>query len=320
MGILDGGFKLPGVNRLVESTKNKLVSGVTENLTFAVSDAGMKLNEVTTSLMTSIGGAGPFTKISANLPTIAKLSAQAQLSGDPLGDFLNTKKNYDETATASQVKSAAGVQKDSNEHKVSLTEIGTRNRVVFDILPEIVESHSVEYDSIAPVQAPGAFQKFKGTSAGTWTVNITLISRTSEEATANYDILCRLRGWTKPFFGARTGVSYPGKIGAPPPVLLLKGLRDLVGPLPVVITSLNWNWPRDVDYIPTTVVSATDGNFIPFPVILSLPISLVESLSVDQMNKFSLADYRVGLLDNAFNKREDDEFQPQQQVVTNGKK
>jgi len=115
----------------------------------------------------------------------------------------------------------------------------------------------------------------------------------------------RLRGWMQPYFGQKTGVAYRQKLGAPPPVLTLTGLRDLIGPVPVVITSLTWTWPRDVDYIATTIPSETDGNFIPFPAILNLPITLVESYSIDQFNNFSLEDYRAGNMKAAFNSFDD---------------
>ena len=66
--------------------------------------------------------------------------------------------------------SAAGM-KASNKFKgrrlgwppVKLVEEGVV-QVVFRVMPEIVESRTVQYDAIAPAQ-PGAFQKFKGTDS-----------------------------------------------------------------------------------------------------------------------------------------------------------
>lgn len=326
MGLFDSAFKLPGVSGVVDKAVNSAVNSAvnvgTKALSFAVAGATTKLTEATGAMLGSIGITGQFTKVAANLPTIEKMSASAILAGgsmsdDPLGDFL--KKNDESSATASQIKAAAGVQTINSSHRVSLQEIGTKNFVYFEVMPEIVEQHAAEYEPVAPSQSPGAFQKYKGNSSTVWTLNITFISRTSAEATQNYDYLMRLRGWMKPFYGERTGVSYPDKLGAPPPVLRLTGLRELIGPVPVVITSLNWNWPRDVDYIATDIISDVDKNFIPFPTVLQVPINLVESFAVDQFNQFSLADYRVGRMGTAFNKEENNSFSANQQVLADGK-
>ena len=72
-----------------------------------------------------------------------------------------------------------------------------------------------------------------------------------------------------------------------------------MGPVPVVITSLNWNWPRDVDYIPA---ASDDGQLIPFPVVIQVAIQCVESLSTQEFNNFNLADYRAGNFSTAFSK------------------
>lgn len=226
------------------------------------------------------------------------------------GPEIQDEGDIDLDASASQVNEAAGVTAKESQHKVTLKEVGTKGVVegdtatnlvvVFEVLPEIVETHAAEYEALAPAQSPGAFQKYKGTSTTQWQMTAMFISRTSEEATRNMYDLQTLRGWMKPFFGKKTGESYSKKIGAPPPVLMLSGLRTLIGPVPVVITNLTVTWPRDVDYI-ATLEKGPDGNYIPFPAVVSVPIQLVESYSVEQFNKFSLADYRVGRLYEAFN-------------------
>lgn len=307
------------------------------SMSFVTDNAEQKTVETTSSLLGTFGGIGDFSKLGANLPSFDKLGSGVMLAASGvvgskitsmlgsqvgslvqgklgsllgstplLGSLMGSSTSAVSSVSASQVKQAAGVQTVTSAHRVSLREIGTKNFVYFEVMPEIVESHTAEYESVAPAQFPGAFQKYKGNSSTSWTLNVTFISRTTAEATRNYDNLLRLRGWMKPFYGDRTGISYPKKLGAPPPVLLLEGLRDLVGPVPVVITSMNWNWPKDVDYIATDVVSETDGNYIPFPVVLQLPIQLSESYSIDQFNQFSLTDYRTGRLGPAFNNMESD--------------
>ena len=318
-----------------QSSGGEYVSG--SAMTFVTDNAEQKTVETTSSLLGTFGGIGDFSKLGANLPSFDKISSGVMLAASGvvgskitsvlgsqvgslvqgklgsllgstplLGSLMGSSTSAVSSVSASQVKQAAGVQTVTSAHRVSLREIGTKNYVYFEVMPEIVEAHTAEYESVAPAQFPGAFQKYKGNSSTAWTLNITFISRTTAEATQNYDNLLRLRGWMKPFYGDRTGISYPKKLGAPPPVLMLEGLRDLVGPVPVVITSMNWNWPKDVDYIATDVVSETDGNYIPFPVVLQLPIQLSESYSIDQFNQFSLTDYRTGRLGPAFNNMESD--------------
>lgn len=248
-------------------------------------------------------GITSLSKTTANGPTLRKEEADAEMAGKEAsllaGMFLNVDRiNADGVA---QVDVPAGKTR-QDAHKVSLREIGKGTVVWFDVLPEIVEQHTAEYEAVSPVQFPGAFQKFKGNASTQWTVNATFVSRTSTEASWNYKNLQILRGWTKPYFGNRTGVSYPGKLGAPPPTLMFSGLRNLIGPVPVVIVSLNWNWPKDVDYIATDISSEdTDGNFIPFPVVIQIPIQLAESYSIQQFNNFSLEEYRQGRMRPAFN-------------------
>jgi hypothetical protein len=87
-------------------------------------------------------------------------------------------------------------------------------------------------------------------------------------------------------------------LGAPPEVLYLYGYSEggnspATTPQnlrrPVVITSLGFNYPNDVDYIPTL-----DG--VPFPTVMTLTIELKETKSPYEIEQFSLADFRLGKL------------------------
>ena len=142
-----------------------------------------------------------------------------------------------------------GPPPDDTSHMVSLTDQDGYT-ILFKVMPEIAENRSAEYEAVQPPQFPGAFMKYKGTSPTTWTLNVTLISRTTEEATENLRHINRIRSWTMPFFGENTAKDFPTRKGAPPMVLRLRGLRGLIGDVPVVLTSPSWNWPKDVDYLP----------------------------------------------------------------------
>jgi hypothetical protein len=176
--------------------------------------------------------------------------------------------------------------------------------IEFMVLPEIVENRTVSYDAVAPAQFGGAFQKYKGTESVQWTVNATFIARNTAEATQNLQYINWLRGWTMPFYGNKILSSgtpgYPSRLGAPPPVLIFEGLRRaMIGPVPVVITSLQWNWPRDVDYIPAISPDGTEDR-VPFPTVIQVAIQLLESFSTDQFNNFDLDQYFLGNTREAF--------------------
>jgi len=278
-----------------------------------VSDASTKVSEMASSVGNAFGSEGPFSKIGANLPTIDSLKAAAMRAGSILtggtGALVNQAIQNDASRlsggfTASSMKAAAGVSTLNNDHVVSLQEVGNDTEggwVVFEVMPSITEARTVDYEAVQPWQFPGAFQKYKFTASVQWPNNAMFIARTSDEATANLHYLNRLRGWTMPYFGSNTAAEYKGKLGAPPPVLELSGLRkSIIGPVNVVITSLNWEWPKDVDYLPTNDPDDT-GNAIPFPSVMTVAVQCVESWSITQFNQFSLSDYRNGDMFGAFN-------------------
>jgi hypothetical protein len=191
----------------------------------------------------------------------------------------------------------------NTDHIISLRNKLTDEIVEFVVMPEIVEDRGVAYEAIAPPQFPGAFQKYRGTESVRWTVTAMLVSRNSAEARVNYDHITTLRSWTMPYFGENSKIDKIGDganvLGAPPPVLEFKGYRGVVGSVPVVITSLNWNWPRDVDYIPIE-----DGNPAskPFPAVINVTINLTESFSTTEFNQFDLTSYWEGDMVGAYNK------------------
>ena len=95
-------------------------------------------------------------------------------------------------------------------------------------------------------------------------------------------------------------------LGAPPEVLYFYAYADASQPdqdrrqfkgsgvnvqrIPVVLTDFNFSLPTEVDYIPTL----TDK--IPFPIIYTATITLMETHSPNDFQSFSLNDYRAGRL------------------------
>lgn len=86
--------------------------------------------------------------------------------------------------------------------------------------------------------------------------------------------------------------------GSPPQVLELSAYAHdghignemgHINRVPVVITTLNIPYPSDVDYFPTTAG-------VPMPSIMSIDISLAETHSPREYEKFSLTDFKRGTL------------------------
>jgi hypothetical protein len=167
---------------------------------------------------------------------------------------------------------------------------GGPNRVVFTVMPRIDEQRSVEYDTAQIVHHPGGILKYRTTSTRTWGVSGRLMSRNSSEASENLAIINMIRSWTQPFYGQGTAsnVSTADKLGAPPPILTLKGYGPhMIGPVKCVLKSYNWNFDNAIDYITTN-----DGH--PFPVILDITLSLEESWSPAEYSGFDIVKYKSG--------------------------
>lgn len=213
--------------------------------------------------------------------------------------------------TASQTNAGSAVEKSGEDrtHLITLQNTTDPTSIIeFVVMPEIVENRSVSYEPVQPVQFPGAFQKYKGTESVQWQINATFVSRTSDEASLNLKYLSWLRAWTMPFYGeAIKSSKFQSRLGAPPPVLKFKGYRGLLGEVPVVINSLSWNWPKDVDYIEAKSPDGSKTN-IPFPTVMQVSIQIVESFSTEQFNNFSLEKYLAGNISDAYLPSKDENY------------
>ena len=169
------------------------------------------------------------------------------------------------------------------------------NQVTFDVMPTIDESRQVNYDAFSPIHHPGEIQKYRGSAARTWTINAKLVARNREEARKNQVYLNVIRFWAMPFYGKGTDADTELSkwLGAPPPVLTLSayGSRNIDGAA-CVLTSYNWSYPNDVDYLPTD-----DGQ--PFPVLINISLSLTETWAPAEFSNFDLRKFREGDLSGA---------------------
>lgn len=206
---------------------------------------------------------------------------------------------------------------EENQFKIRLYSPRTQKLVVFNTTPSLTENKSVAYSTLNPVHMPGTYYVYENSPGRKFDLSeITLVSRNPNEARRNLQRIVTLRGWTMPYFGStdaplrvlnETNVTdeLKGWLGAPPETLLFSAYaKDNTGgnmnKIPVIIESLNINYPNTVDYIPTASLQEGDAlGGVPFPTITTITVSLAEQHSAAEFEKFNLIAYRNGVL-NAF--------------------
>lgn len=213
---------------------------------------------------------------------------------------------------------------------------GDIKRVIFEVTPTLSETQGVEYASVQPIHMPGGIQVYKFTNPRQFEVSAHFISRSVADALLNMRYVQTLRSWTRPFFGqSETNITpKPGLqqapsnkdssaagieqiqgasnkdgvnlLGAPPEVLYLYGYSTVqndarqgmsginLNRIPVVITNLSINFAEDVDYLPVNIFP--DAHTEPFPVKLDVSITLVETHSPTEYERFSLDAFKSGTL------------------------
>lgn len=186
--------------------------------------------------------------------------------------------------------------------------------VEFDNMPTVSKSMGVSYEALETVHMPSSFQKYKNTDSITYSLEGVFTSRNSSEAARNYLFIQNLTAWTKPFFGEKqmNVGGTRGKLGAPPPVLKFSGWRGLLREVPVVITKFDYTHPNDCDWI-----SMGDNN-IPFPTVLKVTLTLLETFNADEINQFDLGLYRVGWMLGGGNPNNDGSGNPTPANMTSG--
>lgn len=183
----------------------------------------------------------------------------------------------------------------TEDFKLKLTSKQTGEQIVFNVTPTIDESRSSNYEHIAPVHHPGTIQVYKNTESRQFNISVKLIARTSAEASQNVKYINLIRSWVMPYYGQGTANSSEKKrLGGPPDILNFEVYGDdNISNVPVVLTSYHWVYPDQVDYIPTE-----EG--IPFPTIMDISLSIIESYSPEQFTSFDITAYKAGNMTGAY--------------------
>lgn len=149
--------------------------------------------------------------------------------------------------------------------KVRLT--GPEGRIVFEASSPVSEQRQAVYSGFDIVHLPTNIHSYKNTSSRKWTITGSLVSRTKSEAQANGRYLDLARNWVLPDFGGS---------GATPPILRFFAYgNNNIKNRKAVLTSYDWNFPNDVDYIYTSTQ--------PMPVIGTITLSLEEVYSAEEI-------------------------------------
>lgn len=204
--------------------------------------------------------------------------------------------------TSSRVFTLSNVKLVSRNQEEATTNIETLQRIKTWTLPYFGESGSPSHNSSADPRAPtgdisgfGGNNSFGGGSQG----------RFDSGFSENVGRSRGPRGIKDTRFNrttTRTGLT-GGALGAPPDVLLLSaysapvssgivksGAIQNIFKVPVVMTTLNFSYPTEVDYIPTLYN-------VPMPTLMTLEITLNETHSPTEYERFSLEKFHDGILE-----------------------
>ena len=294
-------MKLPSQlkpKNLVSTLQSKTDARVSQKVQDFTKASKQKLESELAGTLSRQKLADGFTKLSSELDLKKinnKMAVLQRGSNTPLAEIQDIAPN-DVTAAGNSI----GPTTNFKVRLVAYPQLGPEagDEVIFDIMPSISESHSAQYDTVDVVHHPGAILKYKSTSAREWSVTADFVSRTVQEATDNLRRLNLIRSWVMPFYGVGTGNTYAEKLGGPPQILKFFGFGPkMIGEASVVLTSFNWAFEPEIDYI---FAGDTPETRTPFPVHIRVQLQLSETWAPNQFTKFNLKDYREGNMPAAF--------------------
>jgi hypothetical protein len=151
--------------------------------------------------------------------------------------------------------------------------------VILDVTPRISESRTTNFVD-APAPSVSAVVVYESTQGRKWSINARLISRTVEEANKNFKYMNILKSWMVPKQNS-------GALGVPP-VVTLSGYKAQFYDVTTQMTSLNIDFPDNVDYIETSKAHV--------PIIQNITITLTEKHEPEDRASFNLTNFKRGLL------------------------
>lgn len=278
-----------GVNDSIDFAVQSIVNATLPTAKSLLIEAGNKLAS-TFNIPTTFTGAIGLTS-SANMDVVKGLPTKLKVGENDVA-------LYPSIATIPLNKSVVNETAQPNkDYRVSLYDPISGRSIYFIVQPQsfAVSGMDANYEEITLAQHPGKIHRYSGSSSKTFSLQCQLVSRDAYEARLNQSYIKTLDGFRMPFYGQGTAEDpmYAKYLGAPPPVLQLSayGSRN-VPTTPVVLSSFSFSYPSEVAYI-STALNAADSDD-PFPVIVDVSITLLETYSPAQFSAFSYGDYLNG--------------------------
>jgi len=168
--------------------------------------------------------------------------------------------------------------------------------ILFPYSPTITHVQQVNWSTLSLTHTNYQPQVFTNSQNPKININSAKFTATTQED-AEYllGVLYFLKLVTKMNFGTKDPMR-----GTPPPVLELSGFGESqYQNVPVVITSVNYSYPNDVDYVTINPVFHGSNSTEMVPTIMDISIDLMVQYNIKNIrDTFSIADLASGSLSN----------------------
>jgi hypothetical protein len=163
-----------------------------------------------------------------------------------------------------------------------LAPLRTTGGVIFPYTPQIEMSYKADYESYALTHSNYKGYFYKSSSVDAVNMSATFTAQDSAEADYLLAVIHFFRSVTKMFYGQDP------QRGAPPPLVYLTGLGQYqFNGHPCVVTSFNYNLPRDVDYIRARSTNINGTNLLTRRNRQDLPTNPISGAVARLQNLFS---------------------------------
>lgn len=218
---------------------------------------------------------------SRNLPT----------GGNPYSEMTSATASF-ATAVAKDWRVKLSLPSDPNftNNNPLLAPLVETGGLVFPFTPNIVMSHTANYQAIQPVHTNYPFYAYENSQIDQLVITGPFVIQNALEAQYWVAVLHYLRSITKMYYGQSSNN------GNPPPVVKLNGYGDYVfNDVPVVVSNFTLDLPGEVDYIATQVGPSTGSNSgnatgkVSFsPVESQITITVQPTYSRSKVEQFSM--------------------------------
>jgi hypothetical protein len=158
--------------------------------------------------------------------------------------------------------------------------------IMFPYTPQISYESAASYTAVNPVHSNFTQNFYKNSSVGNITISGKFTVQNEKEGAIYCAVIHLLRSLTKMRFGNEPNA------GSPPPVCRLDAFGDyMLSNVPVVITSIKFDLPDNVDYIQVPMYKTTL-----VPTISTITLGLAIMYSRQEMQDFTVRDWRSGSL------------------------